>query len=135
MHDPGGFSLGNFLPGPFGIVSWCIIEMEIDTSKHLPMLAVARIPFDVRQNRCTKELRIAPHPGRQSKRTVDAKGRPNNGNQAFLGFFESEKRPSMEPKLKHEGTHNRIMTHRQFINVQSLSLWHGARPEKAPRKK
>jgi hypothetical protein len=63
MHDPGGFSLGNFLPQPFGVVNWRIMEMELDTSKHLPTLAAAEVPFDVRHNRCTKEARIILHPG------------------------------------------------------------------------
>jgi hypothetical protein len=58
--------------------------MEVDTSKRFPTLALAEIPFDVKQDRGTKELRILPHPGRQSKKTVDAGGRPNNGSQAFL---------------------------------------------------
>jgi hypothetical protein len=58
MHDSGGFGSGNFLPQPFGIVNWCIIEMEADTSKHLPPLVVAEIPFYVRQNRYTKEFSI-----------------------------------------------------------------------------
>jgi hypothetical protein len=84
MYDPDGFGSGSFLPRPFGVVSWCIIGMEVDTSKHLPPLIVAGIPFDVRQNRYTKELRIVAHPGRQSKKTVGAGHRPNNANQAFL---------------------------------------------------
>jgi hypothetical protein len=58
--------------------------MAIDTSNSLLTLAVAEIPFDVRHNKCTKELRIAPHPGGQNKKTADAGCRPNNGNQAFL---------------------------------------------------
>jgi hypothetical protein len=28
--------------------------MEVDTSKRFPRLALAEIPFDVRQNKCTK---------------------------------------------------------------------------------
>jgi hypothetical protein len=71
MHDPGGFSLGNFLPRPFGVVSWCIIEMEGATSKPLPTLAVTGIPFDVRQNRYIKKLCTMPRPGGQSKKTVE----------------------------------------------------------------
>jgi hypothetical protein len=63
MHDPGGFDSGNFLPRQFGVVSWCVIEMKIGVSKRLPTLAVAEIPFDVRQNRCAKQLRIASNPG------------------------------------------------------------------------
>jgi hypothetical protein len=54
MHNPGGFGSGNASRRPFGIVSRCIIEMEADISKRLPTLAVAEIPFGVRQNRCTK---------------------------------------------------------------------------------
>jgi hypothetical protein len=50
MHNRGGFGSGNFLPRPFGVVSWCIVEMEVDTSERLPRLAVADIAFDVRQN-------------------------------------------------------------------------------------
>jgi hypothetical protein len=57
--------------------------MEVDTSRGLSTLAIAEILFDVRQNRCTKELRIVPHPDRQSKKSMDAGRRPNNGNQAF----------------------------------------------------
>jgi hypothetical protein len=49
-----------------------MIEMEVDTSKRLPMLAVAEILFDVRQNRCIEELRIVPHPGRESRKTLEA---------------------------------------------------------------
>jgi hypothetical protein len=56
MHDPGGFGSGNSLPQPFGIVSWRIFEMEVDTSKRLPTLGIAEIPFDVRQNRRTKNF-------------------------------------------------------------------------------
>jgi hypothetical protein len=54
MHDRDGSGSGNFLPRPFGVVSYCIIEIKVDTSKSLPMLAVAEIPFDIKQNRCTK---------------------------------------------------------------------------------
>jgi hypothetical protein len=84
MYDPAGFRPGNFLPRPFGIVSWCVIEMEVDASNRLPILAMAEIPFDIPQNRCAKELCIIPHSGRQSKKTVDAGRRPNNGNEALL---------------------------------------------------
>jgi hypothetical protein len=83
MHESGGFGSGNFLPRPFGIVGWCIIEMEVATSKRLPTLAIAEIRFDVRQNRCIKELLIMPHPDRQSKKTVAAGCRPNHGSQRF----------------------------------------------------
>jgi hypothetical protein len=38
--------------------------MKVNTSKRLPMLAVAEVPFDVKKNSCTKELRIISHPGR-----------------------------------------------------------------------
>jgi hypothetical protein len=86
MYDPAGFRLGNFLPRSFGIVSWCVNETEVGTSKRLPMLAIADIPFDIRQNRCAKELCIIPHSGRQSKKTVDAGRRPNNGNEALSGL-------------------------------------------------
>jgi hypothetical protein len=48
MHDPGGLDWDNFLPRLFSVVSWCIIEMEVDISKRLPTLAVAKTPFDVR---------------------------------------------------------------------------------------
>jgi hypothetical protein len=65
MHDPGGFVSGNFSRRLFGVASWRIIEMEMGTSKRLPTLAVAEVPFNVRQNKCTKELRIVPHLGRQ----------------------------------------------------------------------
>jgi hypothetical protein len=64
MHDPGDFGLGDFLPRPFGVVTWCIAEMEGDTSKRLPTPAIAEILFDVTQNKCTKELRIVQYPGR-----------------------------------------------------------------------
>jgi hypothetical protein len=84
MHDPGGFGSANFLPPQFGVASWCILEMEVDTMKRLLVFAVAEIPFNVRQNRCTKKLPVVPHPGRQSKKTVDAGLRPNHGNQTFL---------------------------------------------------
>jgi hypothetical protein len=84
MHDPGGLASGNFMRRVFGVVSWCMAEMDGDTSKRLPVLAVAEISFDVTQNRCAKELCILPHPGRQSTKIVDAGRRPNNGNQAFL---------------------------------------------------
>jgi hypothetical protein len=84
MHDPGGFGSGNLLLRPFGVVGWCIIEMEADTSKRIPTLAVSEIPFDVRQDRYTKELPVALHPSRQSKKIMDAERQLNNGNQAFL---------------------------------------------------
>jgi hypothetical protein len=61
-----------------------MIEMEGDASKRFPTHAIAEIPFDVRQNRCTKEPRIITHPGRQNKKIVNAGRRPNNGNQTFL---------------------------------------------------
>jgi hypothetical protein len=64
MPDRSRFGFGNFLPRMFGIVSWGPIEMEVDTSKRLPTLAVPEIPFNVWQNRCTKEPSIVPHPGR-----------------------------------------------------------------------
>jgi hypothetical protein len=80
MHNHRHFGSGHFSPQQLGVVGWCIIEMERDTSKRLPTLAVASIPFDVRQNRCTNELRITLHPGRQNKKTVDAEPRRNNGN-------------------------------------------------------
>jgi hypothetical protein len=86
MHDPVGFGSGNFLPRPFGVMSSHIIEMEIDTSKRLPPFAVAEIPFDVRQNRCTKELRFVLDRGSQSKKIVDAGSRLNNGNRTFFGM-------------------------------------------------
>jgi hypothetical protein len=49
-------------------------------------------------------------------------------------LFESEEWPSMEPKQNDEGTRHIIMIHCQLINVQSLSLWHGERPEEILRK-
>jgi hypothetical protein len=72
MHDAGGRDSGNFLPRPFSVVSWCFIEMEVDISNRLPTFTVAETPFDVRQNRCTKELRTTPHLGTQSEKTVNA---------------------------------------------------------------
>jgi hypothetical protein len=84
MRGPGAFGSGSFSPRPLGVVSWCIIAIERDTSKCFPTLPVAEIPFDVRQNRCTKELRIVPYPGTQNKKTVDARRRANNGPQALL---------------------------------------------------
>jgi hypothetical protein len=83
MHDSGGFGSGKSLPWTFCIVSWCIIEMEIDTLNRPRTLAVAEIPFSVRQNRYTKELRVVPHLGRQSKKTVDTGRQPNTRNLAF----------------------------------------------------
>jgi hypothetical protein len=80
--------------------------MEVDTSKRLLTFALAEIPFDVRQNGWDKELRIVPHPGRQSKKTVDTGRRPNNGSQAFWSelsvLFESEEWLSMELSCKSE---------------------------------
>jgi hypothetical protein len=84
MYEPGAFGSGNFLPQPLGIVSWGILEMEVDTSKRLPAVANAKIPFDVKQNRYTNELRIVPHPGGQSEKTLDAGRRFNHGSHAFL---------------------------------------------------
>jgi hypothetical protein len=69
MYNPVSFGSGNVLPRQFGVVNWCIIKTEINTSKHFHTLAVAENPFDVRQNRPTKELRIIPHPGRKIKKT------------------------------------------------------------------
>jgi hypothetical protein len=60
MHHPDGFTSGNVLLRPFGVVNWCIVEMEGEPSKRLAMLPVPEVPFDVRQNRCTKEVRIVP---------------------------------------------------------------------------
>jgi hypothetical protein len=84
MHNPGGLGSGNFLLPPFGAVGWCIVEMEVDTLKRLPIFVVAEIPFDIRQDRCAKEFLIVPHPGRQRKKTMDARRRPNSGNRTFL---------------------------------------------------
>jgi hypothetical protein len=75
-----GFGSDNFLPRPIGVVSWCIIEMEGDTSKRLPILAVAEIPFDIRID---AQRNSAPHRDGQSMKIVDSGRRPNNGNQAF----------------------------------------------------
>jgi hypothetical protein len=86
MHDLGGFGFGDFLPRPFDIVSWCIIEIERNTLKRLLPPTVADISFDVMQNKYTKEICIVPHPGRQNKKTVNAGRRPNNANQEFLGM-------------------------------------------------
>jgi hypothetical protein len=83
-HDLGSFGSGNFSSGPFGVVSWCIIEMKAGTLKRLSTLAIAETSFDVRQNRWTKELHIILHPGRQSEKNVDAGRRPNNGNDIFM---------------------------------------------------
>jgi hypothetical protein len=69
---------------------------------------------------------------------VDAGPRLNNGNQAFWSelsaFFDSEEFPSMGHKTNHEDTRDGTTTHRQLINVQSLFLWHGARPKEVPQK-
>jgi hypothetical protein len=45
----------------------CVIEIKVGTSKHLPPLAVAEMTFDVRQNRCTKELGVLPHLAAKAK--------------------------------------------------------------------
>jgi hypothetical protein len=60
----------------------CIIQVAEHISKGLPTFAIAEISFDVRQNKCTKEL--ASHPGRQSNKAVDAGCLPTKGNLAFL---------------------------------------------------
>jgi hypothetical protein len=52
------------------------METDVDTPKGLPTLAVAEIPFDVRQNMHKRTL----HPGKLNKKTVDAGRRPNHGN-------------------------------------------------------
>jgi hypothetical protein len=105
MNDLGGFGSGNFWPRLCGVGSWCILEMEVDTSESLPTLAIAVIVFNVTQNSCTKELFIVPHPGRQSQKTMDAGHLPNIGNRSFwLEFsvlFESEEWPSTGPKPNH----------------------------------
>jgi hypothetical protein len=107
--------------------------MEVDTSKRLPMLALAGIPFNVKQNRCTKELGIVLHPGRQSMKTVVTGRRPNNGNHAFLIWIFYAFRVGTvaldRTRAESWGIRNGTTTHHQFINVRSLSLWHGARPE------
>jgi hypothetical protein len=90
--------------------------MEVDTSKRLRTLAVAEIPFDVRQNRCTKEVRIVPHLGKQSKKLwmpdVDQtmKIRPLWSESSVL--FDWEEWPSMEPKPNYGDIGDRTMTHR-----------------------
>jgi hypothetical protein len=51
IHNPGGLGSGNCLLRLYSVVSWCTVEMGVDTSNRLLMLAVAEIPFDVRQNK------------------------------------------------------------------------------------
>jgi hypothetical protein len=60
------------------------MEMEAETPKSLPRLAIAEIPFNIKQNGCTKEFRIVLRSGRQSRKIMDARSRPNNGNDTFL---------------------------------------------------
>jgi hypothetical protein len=76
--------------------------MEVNASKRLAMLAIAEIPFDIRQNRCAKKLCIIPHFSRQGKKTVDAGRRPSNGNEAlfglnFLGYSSGKSSPRESP--------------------------------------
>jgi hypothetical protein len=84
MGNPNGFGSGNLSSWPFGIMSWCIIHMQIDASKHLSALAVTQVPLDIRKNRCAKELCVLPHPSRQCNKIVDAGRRPNYGYRAFF---------------------------------------------------
>jgi hypothetical protein len=49
-------------------------------------------------------------------------------------LFESEEWPSMEPRINHGATRDRTTTHRPLMNIRSLSLWYGVRPEKVPWK-
>jgi hypothetical protein len=139
MHNSGAFGSDNLLPRPFSVVSWCIIEREVNILKRLPTLAIAEIPFVIRRGRCTKELPLVPHPGRQSSSIMDAGRRSNNGNEVFWSdssvLFESEEWLSTEPMPNHGGTRNSPMIHRQLINVRSLSFSHGARHETIPRKR
>jgi hypothetical protein len=64
IGNPVGCGSGHFLLRPFGIVCWCIIQMQIDASKRLSALAVAEVPPDVREKRWTKKLRVTPRPRR-----------------------------------------------------------------------
>jgi hypothetical protein len=84
MDNRCGFGSGNFLSGPFGIVSSCIVGMQIDTSMALSATALIYRPFEVRKNRWAKELCIVRQPSRQCKKTADARRQPNTGNQAFF---------------------------------------------------
>jgi hypothetical protein len=43
MHNPAGFGSGNLLSRPFGGLSQCIIEMELDISKRLLRLRSQRL--------------------------------------------------------------------------------------------
>jgi hypothetical protein len=79
-----GFDLGNFLPRPFGIVRWRIVQMQIDASKCLSAPAIADIPFDIRKNRSAKELCVIPRPHRQCKKTVDARRRRTFEHKTFF---------------------------------------------------
>jgi hypothetical protein len=86
MERPCRFGARNLLLRPFGIVCWCIVEMEAKASKPLPEPAVTAIFLDVMNNRCEKELCIISHDGRQSQKPLDAAGRLINGNQTNVGL-------------------------------------------------
>jgi hypothetical protein len=119
-------------------MSWCFIEMEVDSSKYLLMLAVAEIPFDVKQNKCTKNSASYHISAGKARRLWMPEVNQIMETRLFCpeiyGLFESEEWPSMELNPNHGGAHDKTMTHRQFINSRSLSLLHGARPEEVPQK-
>jgi hypothetical protein len=84
MSDPVGFGSGNSLSRPFGVVTWCIIQMHIDDSKRPSALAAEEVLLDIRKNRCEKEICGIRHAGRQCKKTVDSGRGPNSGHPVFF---------------------------------------------------
>jgi hypothetical protein len=84
MDNIRDFSSGRFLFESDGIVSWCILKMQINASNGLSPSAVTQVFFDVRRNMCTKKFCILPDSIKQYKKNVDTGRRPNNGNQAFF---------------------------------------------------
>jgi hypothetical protein len=64
MGSPVDFASGNLLSRPFGIMTWCIIQMPTDDLKRVSALAIADVLLDIRNNRCPKELCVIRHAGR-----------------------------------------------------------------------
>jgi hypothetical protein len=54
LSNPDGLNSGNLFSRPFGTVSQCIIEIQIDAPTCLSALAAAQVPFDIKKNNCAK---------------------------------------------------------------------------------
>jgi hypothetical protein len=64
MGSPVDFGSGDLLSRPFGIMTWCIIEMQTDDLKRVSALAIADVLLDIRNHRCTKGPCLIRHAGK-----------------------------------------------------------------------